>query len=206
MKQNKYIMNPDENKHQFATRIVVTEDRPMNAKAIHDCVDERSVDMTMEEMQAHVCYAVKLQNLDKTRVVKNHETGGTHVVYHPLGQHPIGDEIPQPLFNKKKKQMIRHSNNMVATFDPELFDELSNAILDIESAPLDDVVAEATRQGLVIRTPILKPTGEPSLILDAIAVYHGLTESFVKTHIINSIRHERVSNKKLFKVLKELFE
>jgi len=195
--KNKYIMNPDENKHQFATRIVVTEDRPMNAKAIHDCVDERSVDMTMQEMQAHVCYAVKLQNLDKTRVVKDHETGATHVVYHPLGQHPIGDEIPQPLFNKKKKMKIKHSNKMVAA-------------IDIETAPLDEVVAEA-RQGLVItpRTPIIKPSGMASNILDVLSVYHGKTVEQIEDIIMSKIRTARVDNKtlkhtSLFTVLKEL--
>jgi len=195
--KNKYIMNPDENKHQFATRIVVTEDRPMNAKAIHDCVDERSVDMTMQEMQAHVCYAVKLQNLDKTRVVKDHETGATHVVYHPLGQHPIGDEIPQPLFNKKKKMKIKHSNKMVAA-------------IDIETAPLDEVVAEA-RQGLVItpRTPIIKPSGMASNILDVLSVYHGKTVEQIEDIIMSKIRTARVDNKtlkhaSLFSVLKEL--
>tara|TARA_R110000823_G_scaffold203431_3_gene334519 strand:- start:5657 stop:6277 length:621 start_codon:yes stop_codon:yes gene_type:complete len=203
--KNKYIMNPDENKHQFATRIVVTEDRPMNAKAIHDCVDERSVDMTMEEMQAHVCYAVKLQNLDKTRVVKNHETGGTHVVYHPLGQHPIGDEIPQPLFNKKKKMKIKHSNKMVAAID-----SCRSEAIDIETAPLDEVVAEA-RQGLVItpRTPIIKPSGMASNILDVLSVYHGKTVEQIEDIIMSKIRTARVDNKtlkhaSLFSVLKEL--
>ena len=244
---NKYTINPDENKHQFATRIVVTEDRPMNAKEIHQCVDERSVDVTVEEMQAYVCYAVKINNLDKTRVIKNHETGATHVVYHPLGQHPIGDEIPQPLFKKKKPVFIRHKKNMVDTFDPEVFaEELSKAanknmadtrrpVIDFKGediTPLphsdqhavsnepvfefeddeDEVVAERwTFKPLgslttTAPTPVVKLTGMPSLILDAIAVYHGLTESSVKEHIIKKIQESRVNNKELFNALKELFE
>ena len=193
MKQNKYIMNPDENKHQFATRIVVTEDRPMNAKAIHDCVDERSVDMTMEEMQAHVCYAVKLQNLDKTRVVKNHETGGTHVVYHPLGQHPIGDEIPQPLFNKKK-----HLRPVIDFKGEDITPEVSSP--DEEHDPDAFVVK---------RTPIIKPSGVPSNILDVLSVYHGKTVEQIEDIIMSKIRTARVDNKtlkhtSLFTVLKEL--
>ena len=198
-------MNPDENKHQFATRIVVTEDRPMNAKEIHQCVDKRSVNFTVEEMQAHVGYAVKLQNLDKTRVVKNHDTGATHVVYHPLGQHPIGDEIPQPLFNKKK-----HLRPVIDFKGEDITPEVSSPAvveeaIDIEVAPLDEVIAEALV--IVPRTPILKPTGEPSLILDAIAVYHGYaTAGHVEELILNHLRHARVSNKKLFNALKELFE
>ena len=195
--KNKYIMNPDENKHQFATRIVVTEDRPMNAKAIHDCVDKRSVDMTMEEIQAHVCYAVKLQNLDKTRVVKNHETGGTHVVYHPLGQHPIGDEIPQPLFNKKK-----HLRPVIDFKGEDITPEVSSPEIDTD---------KRYRSGLTVvnRTPIIKPSGMASNILDVLSVYHGKTVEQIEDIIMSKIRTARVDNKtlkhaSLFSVLKEL--
>jgi len=77
--------------------------------------------------------------------------------------------------------------------------------IDIEVAPLDEVIAEALV--IVQRTPILKPTGEPSLILDAIAVYHGYgTTGHVEELIMNHLRHARVNNKKLFNALKELFE
>ena len=219
-------MNPDENKHQFATRIVVTEDRPMNAKAIHDCVDERSVDMTMEEMQAHVCYAVKLQNLDKTRVVKNHETGGTHVVYHPLGQHPIGDEIPQPLFNKKKhlrpvidfkgeditpdlntthtSARIGCTTNIGAIADS--LKEKGVAPILHKKGAMDNFDPDAF---VVKRTPIIKPSGVPSNILDVLSVYHGKTVEQIEDIIMSKIRTARVDNKtlkhtSLFTVLKEL--
>jgi len=77
--------------------------------------------------------------------------------------------------------------------------------IDIEVAPLDEVIAEAKKNH--VKTTIVKPTGEPSLILDAIAVYHGYaTAGHVEELILNHLRHARVNNKKLFNALKELFE
>ena len=82
---------------------------------------------------------------------------------------------------------------------------LLNEEVDIESAPLDEVIAEAKKNH--VKTTIVKPTGEPSLILDAIAVYHGYaTAGHVEELIANHLRHARVNNKKLFNALKELFE
>ena len=82
---------------------------------------------------------------------------------------------------------------------------LLNEEVDIESAPLDEVIAEAKKNH--VKTTIVKPTGEPSLILDAIAVYHGYpTGDYVSQIIVNNLRHARVNNKKLFNALKELFE
>ena len=98
-----------------------------------------------------------------------------------------------------------HYKRMVyAKLDATLPAVVEEAI-DIEVAPLDEVIAEALV--IVPRTPILKPTGEPSLILDAIAVYHGYaTAGHVEEIIKNHLPHARVSNKKLFNALKELFE
>lgn len=71
----------------------------------------------------------------------------------------------------------------------------------------EDITPVAEALVIVPRTPILKPTGEPSLILDAIAVYHGYaTAGHVEELIVNHLRHARVNNKKLFNALKELFE
>lgn len=86
-----------------------------------------------------------------------------------------------------------------------------NEEVDIESAPLDEVIAEAKKNlrfgRYNVKTTIVKPTGEPSLILDAIAVYHGYgTTGHVEELIVNHLRHARVNNKKLFNALKELFE
>jgi len=209
---NKYTMNPDENKHQFATRIVVTENRPMNAKEIHQCVDERSVDVTLEEIQAHVGYAVKINNLDKTRVIKNHDTGATHVVYHPLGQHPIGDEIPRPLFNKKKhlRPVIDYKGEDITpnplnspSFDTLMTSFAKRGLLSQPSDREDTFVVK--------RTPIIKPTGVASNILDVLSVYHGKTVEQIEDIIMSKIRTARVDNKtlkhtSLFTVLKELVE
>ena len=98
-----------------------------------------------------------------------------------------------------------HYKRMVyAKLDATLPAVVEEAI-DIEVAPLDEVIAEALV--IVQRTPILKPTGKPSLILDAIAVYHGYgTTGHVEELIMNRLRHARVNNKKLFNALKELFE
>lgn len=110
-----------------------------------------------------------------------------------------------------------HYKRMVyAKLDTMLPHSDQHALLnDIESAPLDEVavvkrnaklrlkVAEANH----VNTTIVKATGEPSLILDAIAVYHGYaTEGHVEELIVNHLRHARVNNKKLFNALKELFE
>ena len=102
----KYTRNPKESRTNFVARIVIEENKPMTAEDIHAVVDKRAGENRGKDKgywQSFASTAVSTDLIDKTRVVKNHETGGTHVVYHPLGMHPIGEEIPRPLFNRKSK-------------------------------------------------------------------------------------------------------
>jgi hypothetical protein len=113
-----------------------------------------------------------------------------------LGQHPIGDEIPRPLFNKKKhlRPVIDYKGEDITPPNP-----LNPPLRDREDT------------FVVKRTPIIKPTGVASNILDVLSVYHGKTVEQIEDIIMSKIRTARVDNKtlkhtSLFTVLKELVE
>ena len=99
----KYKIEEDESKTDFVARIINSSDKVMTASDVDKAIDKKAKatrGTKKEQWQAFLGAAVRKDLIAKTRVVKNHETGGTHVVYHPLHHHPIGDEIPQPLFTR----------------------------------------------------------------------------------------------------------
>ncbi len=118
----KYKRNPKESRTNFVARIVIEENKPMTAEDIHAVVDKRAGENRGKDKaywQSFASTAVSTDLIDKTRVVKNHETGGTHVVYHPLGMHPIGEEIPRPLFNRKSKpNFVKVAEDVLSDFIP----------------------------------------------------------------------------------------
>ena len=106
------------------------------------------------------------------------------------------------VYAKLNTTLALDSDGIVAV---RLADGIEELMTDIESAPLDEVIEEAKKNH--VRTPIVKATGVSSLILDAIAVYHGYgTTGHVEELIMNHIRNARVNNSKLFIALRELFE
>ena len=99
----KYKIKEDESKTDFVARIINGSDKVMTASDVDKAIDKKAKatrGTKKEQWQAFLGAAVRKGLIAKTRAVKNHETGGTHVVYHPLHHHPIGDEIPQPLFTR----------------------------------------------------------------------------------------------------------
>ena len=118
----KYKIEEDESKTDFVARIVNDSDKVMTASDVDKVIDKKAKatrGTKKEQWQAFLGAAVRKDLIAKTRVVKNHETGGTHVVYHPLHHHPIGDEIPQPLFTRTTDnghiKLEEHEHGYIAT-------------------------------------------------------------------------------------------
>ena len=152
----KYTRNPKESRTNFVARIVIEENKTMTAEDIHAVIDRRAGENRGKDKaywQSFASTAVSTDLIDKTRVVKNHETGGTHVVYHPLGMHPIGEEIPRPLFNRKSKpnfvkvaeDVLQNDDGYIATAKRVGFHTVhheSNAIDDFDPQKLVDAITE----------------------------------------------------------------
>ena len=97
----RYSREHDETYLSFVTRIINTEDKPMTVDEICDKMDGATRSVRSDVLWHASCSdAVRRGWIEKTRCF--HVTNGrnrTH--YHPTWQHPIGDDIPRPLYHKK---------------------------------------------------------------------------------------------------------
>lgn len=179
-----------EKAYEYAARMIKTYSEPLTVDMAVARNNLRFWKPTRSQMQSALHQAVRCGLATKFR-----DAHYKRIVYAKLDTMPV-------LNSNAEVVVLSHSDQHAS-------------LNDIESAPLDEVavvkrnaklrlkVAEANH----VKTTIVKATGEPSLILDAIAVYHGYgTTGHVEELIINHLRHARVSNKKLFNALKELFE
>ena len=210
----KYTRNPKESRTNFVARIVIEENKPMTAEDIHAVVDKRAGENRGKDKgywQSFASTAVSTDLIDKTRVVKNHETGGTHVVYHPLGMHPIGEEIPRPLFNRKSKPnfvkiaedvlknppssrlmkdfddwnftKINHNKDAVKDFDPQ---KLIDAVSEQRDAIVSTVQHHFTAEQLLDSLNNLNPDLHDDVL---IALFEGLGKPVYITSARNKTEH-----------------
>ena len=205
----KYTRNPKESRTNFVARIVIEENKPMTAEDIHAVVDKRAGENRGKDKgywQSFASTAVSTDLIDKTRVVKNHETGGTHVVYHPLGMHPIGEEIPRPLFNRKSKpnfvkvaeDVLKNPPSSTLKKDFDDWNFTKDAIDDFNSnftkhdmkEPRDAIVSTVqhhfTAEQLLDTLNNLNPDLHDDVL---IALFEGLGKPVYMTSVSNKTEH-----------------
>lgn len=96
----RYTREHDEPYLTFVTRIVNTENKAMTVDEICDKMDGASRSVRNTVLWHTSCSdAVRRGWIEKTRCPDT--KGRNRVHYHPLTLHPIGDEIPRPLFVKQ---------------------------------------------------------------------------------------------------------
>lgn len=130
---------------RFVARIVDDEGKPMTADEVMTFCDKRHSKLrkkTRVQFQAHLSDAVRHGHLAKTRIQTSDTQSRVH--YHPLGMHPIGDEIPMPLFTKN----IKHEKRPLADFNVIDFSEKIAEVLDADS-PRCDICNDDTQVGFV---------------------------------------------------------
>ena len=130
---------------RFVARIVDDEGEAMTADEVMTFCDKRHSRLrkkTRVQFQAHLSDAVRLGHLAKTRIQTSDTQSRVH--YHPIGVHPIGDEIPMPLFTKN----VKHEKNALDGFNPIDFSEKIADVLDAD-APRCDLCSDDDRVGFV---------------------------------------------------------
>lgn len=209
MSDTKYKKLPKESHTQFATRVVIKENRPMHPTDVLSVSDLRSWKAragnvpTKEQVQAYLCDAVKKGLLCKW---KSAMTTPSRMVYAACKLMPSwATAKPIPAYSKK----TGYSRDA-----PTAPVDLREAIR--EAKEKSDKLAQAGYERIAElnierRTPIIKPSGMSSNILDVLSVYHGKTVEQIEDIIMSKIRTARVDNKtlkrvSLFSVLKEMVE
>ena len=121
-----YRKQTNERVRDYVIRIVTSENKPLTVVDVVGLMHWKS-----REARAKVTYhatlsdAVRDDLLAKTRMPN--KNGNNRVHYHPLGMHPIGDEIPVPAYTKKPVDWVQKA------FDLCNIDELG-----LESVPKEE--------------------------------------------------------------------
>jgi len=121
-----YRKQTNERVRDYVIRIVTSENKPLTVVDVVGLMHWKS-----REARAKVTYhatlsdAVRDDLLAKTRMPN--KSGNNRVHYHPLGMHPIGDEIPVPAYSKKPADWVQKE------FDQYNIDELG-----LESVPKEE--------------------------------------------------------------------
>tara|TARA_R110002051_G_scaffold267512_2_gene327460 strand:- start:6 stop:614 length:609 start_codon:yes stop_codon:yes gene_type:complete len=194
----KYKKLPQENNTQFIIRVVKTERKAMRPADVLSVCD--------------------------LRTWKN-QAGNTPKDIHV--QAYLGTACAEGKLCKWKQDT--NGRNRMVYADLELMPAYAAAkAAEQESAPVDlrEAIREAKEKSdklaqagykriaelnIERRTPIIKPSGVSSNILDVLSVYHGKTVEQIEDIIMSKIRTARVDNKtlkrvSLFSVLKEMVE
>ena len=135
----RYSREHDEPFLTFVTRIVNTENKAMTVNEICDKMDGASRSVRSNVHWHTSCSdAVRRGWIEKTRFPDT--KGRNRVHYHPLTLHPIGDEIPRPLFVKQgaidEPPVFVHEGGFLQT-SPHNMDEG----IDLDDLPADPAPA-----------------------------------------------------------------
>ena len=198
----KYKKLPQENNTQFVTRVVKTERKAMRPIDVLSVCDLRTwknqAGNTPKDIhvQAYLGTACAEGKLCKWKQDTN---GRNRMVYADL------ELMPAYAAAKAAEQES-------APVEPRGQFVLPSA----EAKEKSDKLAQAGYKRIAElmverRTPIIKPSGVSSNILDVLSVYHGKTVEQIEGIIMSKIRTARVDNKtlkrvSLFSVLKEMVE
>jgi len=125
-----YRKQKNERVRDYVIRIVTSENKPLT-------VDEvvRLMHLNSRIARAKVTYhatlsdAVRDDLLAKTRMPN--KKGNSRVHYHPLGMHPIGDEIPVPAYTKDTRKWVADNNGLVKPHNKETM-ETQDTSLDFK--------------------------------------------------------------------------
>ena len=173
-----YRKQTNEKVRDYVIRIVTSENKPLTVDEVVGLMHWKS-----REARAKVTYhatlsdAVRDDLLAKTRMPN--KNGNRRVHYHPLGMHPIGDEIPIPAYTKTltpETKPREWREKWVATHDEDDFKK------DVQlSADKDRVVGAWNELNGEQRTAVLG-------MLDTPLIATSVEVKFNAEHLMSSLR------------------
>lgn len=160
MTPKKYTLKEQEPKIEFVTRVVTSEDRPMTAQEVFDCIDLKSMPhATRQKIHANLSDASgTYQLIGKSRMMSN--IGKKRVHYHPRGMVVSGEDIPVPAYSKTG------GNTFVNEDKPDAVKVAEKVLADLGADDDDDGL-----RTLLTNEPI--PTNESGYHRKRIAVDRG---------------------------------
>lgn len=195
MTPKKYTLKEQEPKIEFVTRVVTSEDRPMTAQEVFDCIDLKSMPhATRQKIHANLSDASgTYQLIGKSRMMSN--IGKKRVHYHPRGMVVSGEDIPVPAYSKTG------GNTFVNEDKPDAVKVAEKVLADLGADDDDDGL-----RTLLTNEPIPRTDDEDPYILQVLAQYHMTTIEIVKKQLSKCITSARATpeNRALFDILKEM--